>query len=297
MFKPDIEKAFDSVNWECLFKILSGLEFLEKWKSWVKGSMCSSMISVLVNGEANGYFRASKGLRQGDPLSPGLFVLVMDVLSMMLKVVREAGKFKGFYMNEDSKNGEVTHLLFADDTVIFCDANHDQVLNILATIVCFQSMTGLRINLDKSVMYIVGDVADPSFYAAIFGCKWSRQPPKYLGFPLGAKLNDPAIWDSMINKMKSKLNGWGSRHLSYGARLVLCTAVLGSMPTYMFSLFKAPVSVLQELERSQRRFLWNGGRDSNRRALVDWKLCKTEKSRGGLGIHDLKAFNDAMLSK
>ncbi|CAL1368629.1 unnamed protein product [Linum trigynum] len=169
MFKLDIEKAFDNVNWDCLFKILSGLGFSEKWKSWVKRSICSSMISVLVNGEAKGYLRASKGLRQGDPLSPGLFALVMDVLSMMLKAVREAGKFEGFYMNEDSKNGEAAHLMFADDTVIFYDANHSQVLNILATIVCLQSVTGLRVNLDKSVMYTAGDVADPSFYATILG--------------------------------------------------------------------------------------------------------------------------------
>ncbi|CAL1380715.1 unnamed protein product [Linum trigynum] len=163
MFKLDVEKAFDNVNWGCLFKLLAAAGFSEKWSKWIKGSMCSSYIFVIVNGEANGFFVASKGLRQGDPLLPVLFVLVMEVLSWMLKSVREKGKFEGLFMNEELKRGEVTHLLFADDTLIFCDANHDQVLHVLAAIVCFQTVTGLRINLDKLVMYTVEDVADPSF--------------------------------------------------------------------------------------------------------------------------------------
>ncbi|CAL1397125.1 unnamed protein product [Linum trigynum] len=98
MFKIDIEKAFDNVNWECLFKILTVLGFSDKWKKWVKGTMCSLIISVLVIGEAKGFFKASKGLRQGDPLSPGLFVMMMEVLSWMLNSAREAGKFEGFYI-------------------------------------------------------------------------------------------------------------------------------------------------------------------------------------------------------
>ncbi|CAL1404060.1 unnamed protein product [Linum trigynum] len=147
---------------------------------------------------------------QGDPLSPCLFVMMMEVLSWMLNSAREAGKFEGFYFKEETKVGEVTHLLFTDDTLIFCDADHNQVLNILATIACFQTVTGLRINLDKSVMYTVGDVAERSFYAAILGCKWSRDPLKYLGFPVGSKPNDPAIWDPILEKFQSKRMGGGA---------------------------------------------------------------------------------------
>ncbi|CAL1402058.1 unnamed protein product [Linum trigynum] len=144
---------------------------------------------------------------------------------------------------------------------------------------------------------MVGDVAELSFFASIFGCKWSKDPPKYLGFPLGGKPNEATMWDQMIDKCQNKLNGWRSMHLSYGAKLVLCKAVLCSMPTYLFSLFKAPTSVINDLEKIQKRFMWNGASESKRMALVEWKTCKAEIKAGGLGIHDLRSFNDAMLAK
>ncbi|CAI0460218.1 unnamed protein product [Linum tenue] len=297
MFKLDIEKAFDNVNWGCLLKIMELMGFPVRWRNWVKGSMFDYNVSILINGEANGFFPVSKGLRQGDPISPGLFVMVMDVLSLMLEKVRANGMFEGFFMDEKKKIGEVTHLLYADDTLIFCDANHDQVLNILATLVMFQMVTGLRINLEKSVMYSVGDVADPSYFAAIFGCKWSSESPKYLGYPLGAKPNDRSVWDGIVEKYQNRLNGWGSRKLSYGARLVLINAVLSGSPTYLFSLFKAPKGVIKDLEGYQRRFLWNGKSEGNKMALIEWEWCKSPVKKGGLGIHDLERFNDALLSK
>ncbi|CAL1353208.1 unnamed protein product [Linum trigynum] len=119
MFKLDIEKAFDNVNWGCLFHILDSLGFPPQVSNWVQGTMCLPMLSILINGEAHGYFPAFKGLRQGDPLSPGLFVLVMDVLSYMLSKVHDDGLFEGFFMDEDQRRWEVSHLLFADDTLIF----------------------------------------------------------------------------------------------------------------------------------------------------------------------------------
>ncbi|CAL1382398.1 unnamed protein product [Linum trigynum] len=106
----------------------------------------------MINGEAKGFFKDEKGLRQGDPLSSGVFTLIMDVLLFMISRLKDAGLIEGFHMNEDNNSGEVTHLLFADDTLLFCDVCHDQVVKLLATLVCFQVVTGLKINLDKSFM-------------------------------------------------------------------------------------------------------------------------------------------------
>ncbi|CAL1354459.1 unnamed protein product [Linum trigynum] len=123
MFKLDIEKAFDNVSWECLFNVMDKLGFSAKWHKWIKGDLCSPMISILVNGEAHGYIRASKGVCQGDPLSLAIFVLIMDILSFMIMKLRNVNGLFGFAMNEDMGVGEVTHLLFADDSLIFCDAD------------------------------------------------------------------------------------------------------------------------------------------------------------------------------
>ncbi|CAL1354364.1 unnamed protein product [Linum trigynum] len=110
-------------------------------------------------------------------------------------------------MDERGRSGEVTHLLFADDTLIFCDVSRDQVLHLLATLVCFQDINGLKINLEKTVMYTVGDVPKPDFFADIFGCRWCKDPPKYLGYPLGAKLNSNSLWTPSIDKYRKRLEG------------------------------------------------------------------------------------------
>ncbi|CAL1400945.1 unnamed protein product [Linum trigynum] len=297
MFKLDIEKVFDNVSWECMFGVMERLGFPNKWQQWIKGDLCSPMTSVLVNGEAYGYFRASKGVRQGDPLSPGLFVLVMDVLSFMISKLRGVNGISGFFMDENSGRGEVTHLLFADDSLIFCDASADQVLNLLATLVCFQSVTGLKINLDKSMMFTVGDVPEPSFLAAIFGCNWSSEPTKYLGLPLGDRPNSISIWNPVISKYHNRLQGWRSRFLSLGARIVLNQSILNSLSVYHFSLLKAPKTVLNTMEKIQRKFLWCGGQQESKFHLIRWDTCKASKQRGGLGVVDLESFNMALLGK
>ncbi|CAL1356871.1 unnamed protein product [Linum trigynum] len=114
---------------------------------------------------------------------------------------------------------------------------------------------------------------------------------------LGAKSNDSSVWDGIVERYQNRLSGRGSRNLSSGAKLFLINAVLSGSPTYLFSLFKAPKSVVKDLERYQRRFLWNGKSEGNKMALMDWKLCKMPVKKGGLGIHDLKLSNDVILSK
>ncbi|CAL1402734.1 unnamed protein product [Linum trigynum] len=264
MFKLDIEKAFDNVSWDCLFKVLSKLGFPSKWQSWIRGTMCSPVISTLINGEAKGYFQPQKGPRQGDSLSSGLFSLVMDVLSFRMNKVQEAEKIKGFCMNKNRGAGEVSHVLFADDTLIFCDASCDQVLSIMATLVCFQAVSGLRINLDKSIMFTVGDVPNSEFFANIIGCRWSNEPFKYVGFPLGSKVNAIATWDPIIEKYQQRLEGWKARFLSFGGRLVLNKSVLSNHPSYYFSLLRAPMEVVNRIEKIQRRFVWSGTTDNQR---------------------------------
>ncbi|CAN0853710.1 Transposon TX1 uncharacterized 149 kDa protein [Linum grandiflorum] len=127
VIKLDIEKAYDHVNWECLFRVLTKMGFQEKWISWIRCCVSTASFSVLVNGEASGYFRSSRGLRQGDPISPFLFIMVMEVLSGILSKLAADDLITGFYMNEAEQVGLVNHILYADDALLFCDAKEEQV--------------------------------------------------------------------------------------------------------------------------------------------------------------------------
>ena len=124
--KLDIEKAYDHVDWSFLLAMLKKMGFRERWCRWIKWCLSTVRFSVLVNGSSTGFFQSSRGLRQGDPLSPYLFVVVMEAFSCMLK--REV--FRGFLLpcSVRGRRGEgvqISHLLSADDTLIFYEAKEE----------------------------------------------------------------------------------------------------------------------------------------------------------------------------
>ena len=124
--KLDIEKAYDNVNWDTLFYLLERMGFGDRWRRWIKTCVFTVRFSVLVNGSPAGFSGSSRGLRQGDPLSPLLFLLIMEVLSRIMKKTEEAGFIQGFHVGPINSIGiHVSHLLFANDTILFCDASRE----------------------------------------------------------------------------------------------------------------------------------------------------------------------------
>ncbi len=122
--KLDIEKAYDHVNWDCLYFLMKRMGFGSKWIRWMQACTSTVRFSVIVNGSPTGFFDSSRGLRQGDPLSPLLFLLIMEVLSRMLKNAVGGGLLKGFQVGRSEESAVcVSHLLYADDTILFCDAD------------------------------------------------------------------------------------------------------------------------------------------------------------------------------
>ena len=113
---------------------------------------CTTIIrfSIIVNGSPVGFFGNSRGLRQGDPLFPLLFLLIMEVLSRILKKTENCGLLRGFHAGPYNSIGvRISHLLFANDTILFCDASRDQLLSIRLAMTCFQAFTGLKVNADR----------------------------------------------------------------------------------------------------------------------------------------------------
>ena len=146
--KLDIEKAYDHISWDFLFQIMEKMGFGRKWISWIKCCISTATFSVLFNGSPTGFFWSSRGLRQGDPLSPYLFVIGMEALSRLLKRVVEGNFISGCKF--EGRNGGVliiSHLLYADDTILFCDAKPEQLMYLRWILMWFEAFSGLRINL------------------------------------------------------------------------------------------------------------------------------------------------------
>ena len=262
----------------------------------MKACVSTVRYSVIVNGSPTGFFDSTRGLRQGDPLSPLLFLVIMEVLSKMLRRTEEGGFIRGFQAGR--LDGLcVSHLLYADDTIIFCDAEPEQLLYIRMVLTCFEAVTGLRVNMNKSEMVPVGDVLDFHRLAALLSCKVGATPMNYLGMPLGAPYKSLSMWDPILEKIERRLAGWKKLYLSKGGRLTLLKSTLSSMPTYFMSLFPIPIKVAKRIELLQRNFLWDDLGAAHRYHLVAWDKVCSPIVQGGLGIRPLHLFNRALMGK
>jgi hypothetical protein len=202
--KMDLEKAYDHVNWDFLLYVLRRCGFGGKCCSWIVRCISSAKFSVLVNGSPNGFFSSSRGLRQGDFLSPLLFVFVMEALSRMITATVSGGLLDGFRVG----NTSFSHLLFADDTLILCDASSSKLRYLRGLFLLFEAVSGLKVNLAKSSLIPVGDVVQVGSLADILGCEVASLPVKYLGLPFGASYKSTRIWDGVIEKVENRLASW-----------------------------------------------------------------------------------------
>ena len=153
LLKLDFEKAYDTISWESLDMVLTEMGFGIKWRKWIASCITTSRISIIFNGCPCKPFRMGRGLRQGDPLSPFLFVLVTEVLNRVLIRAAEVGLFKGLQIG--SHRETLTHLQFADDTLLFCEANEIYLQNLKKVLLSFQAFSGLAVNYSKSSLLVL----------------------------------------------------------------------------------------------------------------------------------------------
>ena len=261
--------------------------------------LITSRISVLVNGSPMKEFIPERGLRQGDPLSPLLFNLVGEVLHCMLCKAEEAGIFQGIMLGD--QGGTVSHLQYADDTVIFVKNNSEPVSGVKRVLLGFEMLTGLRINFAKSTLYGFNSTVEELMeWSGIIGCKVGADSFNYLGPELAKSPYRVQFWDPLVSKVRRKLADWKGRTMSTAGRIVLLQAALDSLPVYWFNMFLMPRAVEMQLEK-MRRFFWGNkvvnGQDRDNMHLIAWdKICQP-RCTGGLGLMKVRERNIAMLGK
>ncbi|GJT31926.1 RNA-directed DNA polymerase, eukaryota [Tanacetum coccineum] len=220
-------------------------------RGWISGCLKSAMGSVLVNGNPTIKFQFHKGLKQGDPLSLFLFILVMESLYLSFRRVIDAGLFSGISINNSLI---ISNLFYADDAVF----------------------VGKR---DMSNINTIVDLA-----AREVGCSTFSHPFTHLGVKVGGGMSRIKSWDEVLCKVSSRLSKWKLKTLSIGGRLTLIKSVLSSIPLYHMSIFKVPMEVLHSMESIRRNFI-NGIDGSERKlVLISWKKVLASKKYGGLGV-------------
>ncbi|GJS00381.1 RNA-directed DNA polymerase, eukaryota [Tanacetum coccineum] len=295
IFKVDFEKAFDTVKWDFLLDTLQAFGFGQKWCNWINGCLQSATGSVLVNGSPSSEFQFFRGLKQGDPISPFLFILIMESLHLSFSRVINEGLFKGIAINPSFS---ISHLFYADDAVFVGEWNDSNIKTVVKVLKCFFLASGLKINLLKSKLMGVGvNPNEVSRVATSIGCSTFTAPFKYLGVSVGDNMSRIASWDDIIFKVSNRLSKWKLKTLSIGGRLTLLKSVLSSIPLYHMSIFKAPIGVLNKLEAIRRNFFNGVDGSENKIAWIGWDKILSSKKSGGLGVSSLYASNRALLFK
>ncbi|KAA0065355.1 F17F8.5 [Cucumis melo var. makuwa] len=291
--KIDLQKAYDSVNWDFLFGLLIAIGTPLKFVSWIRACVTSSMFSIMINGSFEGFFHGRKGVRQGDPLSPFLFVMVMEVLSRMLNKIPQS-----FQFHRRCEKVKLNHLTFADDLMIFCAADEPSLSFIREYLQKFGELSGLFVNLRKSSIF-VAEVSNEaaSHLAASMGFVFGNLPVRYLGLPLligRLRSNDCA---PLIQRMTSRIRSWTAQVLSFVGRLQLVRSVLRSLQVYWPSVFVLPAYVHNEVDKILRSYLWRGKEEGRGGIKVAWVEVCLPFEEGGLAIRDGPSWNIASTLK
>lgn len=224
LMEIDLKKAYDTVDWGFLLAVLEAMNFPRLLVSWIETCLKSAKFSVVINGQPYGYFEAKRGLRQGDPISPYLFVPVMEVLTRQILQLEDN---KNFQYHPKCKQLKMTHLVFADDVMFVCKADRSSPIEMMKVFTDFSALSGLKINTMKSSMFF-GNVKsdDKQFLLDSLDFSEGSLLVRYLGLPLiSGKLNidDCKV---VIDRVQQKIDKWASKCLSYTGRVQLVNVVL-----------------------------------------------------------------------
>nr|GFA52616.1 RNA-directed DNA polymerase, eukaryota [Tanacetum cinerariifolium] len=295
IFKVDFEKAYDSVRWDFIDTILKKFEFGDKWCNWIGSCLQSSRGSVLVNGSPTSEFQFFKGHKQGDPVSPFLFILVIESLHVSFQRVVDAGFFTGIMLDTSIS---VTHLFYADDFIFMGQCNRANIDTITRVLDVFHRASGLRINMNKSkLMGISVESSKVEQAVEKIGCMDLKMPFKYLGSKVGDLMSRTISWNEVLECMVARFSRWKLKTISIGGRLTLLKSVLGSIPIYHMSMFKVPKTVLQTMEAIRARFFNGADVKSRNYCWVSWKKVMASKDTGGLVVASLFVLNRAFMFK
>ncbi|XP_074278012.1 uncharacterized protein LOC141601617 [Silene latifolia] len=335
--KLDMAKAYDRIEWTFLDRVLRVMGFETNWVERVMDCVQSVSFAVLINGTPTDEFRPTRGLRQGDPLSPYLFILCAEVLSSLIRREIENGALHGVRIATQAPI--ISHLFFADDSILFVKANEEEASRVLEVLRRYEGASGQLVSLEKTTVSFSKGVSTErrNHLAEVLGVAAVEAQEKYLGLPTVIGRSKKALPNILRDKLSKKLQGWYGKTLSRAGREVLIKAIAQSIPTYIMRAGLGRKSWMLQCDRADRfkrrswmlkcgtdeevedeppkrrvsipssfcneirslisQFWWGSDGDKRKIAWVAWKRLCQPKCRGGMGFRDMEKFNSALLGK
>ncbi|KAK1685344.1 hypothetical protein QYE76_046192 [Lolium multiflorum] len=296
LLKLDFEKAFDQVSWDFLREVLLRKGFSPMIVHRLMQLVSGGQTVVNVNGVIGENFRNARGVRQGDPLSPILFDFMVDSLAAIIARATESGHLKGVVPHLIP--GGITHLQYADDTLILIEPSDMGLANLKLLLLCFENMLGLKINFAKSEAVVTGvPDLDRQRVADALNCKLGSLPLHYLGLPVSDRPLSVADWNFLTEKVGHRVEPWKGLFLASAGRLELTNSCLSSLPLFAMGLYLLHDTTHAVMEKHRSRFFWEGVGPKRKYHMVDWATVCKPRAFGGLGILNNKFMNIALMLK
>ena len=282
----DFSKAFDTIEWSFIQDVLKLFNFGVNFSRMVHLFQYNTTSRVEQNGHLSDQIKLARGCRQGDPLSPYVFVLCAEILS---QVIREFDGIKGIEVHGE----EFKSTQYADDTTLMVSEDVESVKNIIKVLRWFKTLSGLEINNDKTKVVKIGASRDSSIsWQGNFGFKWTTTF-EILGIHYDiTKIGE--ITDLNINRkmgeIRSLIRVWGSRNLTpYGKVSIIKSLLMSKITPMLLSLPSPSVLCLKELYNTFSQFLWCGKPPKWRKEILEGEI-----HHGGLKLHNISLFDQTL---
>lgn len=295
--KLDMAKAYDRVEWSYLRQIMVKMGFANIWIERVMTCVQSVSFSVRVNGNFSEPFQPSRGIRQGDPISPYLFLLCGEGLSCLFRRIGSSFLAKGIRVGIHAP--WISHLLFADDCLVFTQASEQGAQRIQNILEMYRVGSGQLVNKEKSAVFFSANCDEETKHSVhdASGIATEALMEKYLGLPTALGRSSDNQFENIATKIKKVVRGCSPKLLNGAGREILVKAVCQSIPTYTMGCFKLSKKMCKKLTSIVARFWWGGDDQKKKMHWRKWSEIAIPKCDGGMGFRDFELFNQAMLAK
>jgi hypothetical protein len=271
----DFEKAFDTIKWKFLMKVLTKFNFGNIFKKWITIMYNNIQSTVMNNGYFSPYFNIYRGMRQGCPISAYLFIMVVEILAISIRTNK---KIHGLRL----RTREIKISQLADDTTIFLN-NTESIQPVMDTLEEVHICSGLRQNMDKTQAFIIGKHIR---FKNTYNLTWCEGPIKTLGVSICQTPEDnyKYNYEPKIKKIKIMLSMWKQRRLSLKGKITVLNSLATSILVYPCTILETPDRVITETNNLFFDFLWDGGNNKIAKNIIIKKI-----ENGGLKMIDIES--------
>jgi hypothetical protein len=268
----DQEKAFDRISWDYLIQVLKRKNFGPNFIHWIQLTMVKPRSRIKINNFLSPWVHLQQGVRQGDPLSPLLYVIGIDLFT---SAIHNDPFFQGIQIPHSESF--IKALLFADDTAV-CIGTLEDFTRLIYWISIFSAASNSKINFQKSEGLLFRMKPPDS---ALFPINWVEEEPiRYLGIYLGKNRNEQKIWEDFLPKLRATFTHWGKYHFPFPTKIIIARSYVIPKINYMLSTLTLPKKVEMVIDKMIHDYLWN----KQRSGRISRTTLRSSKEDGGINL-------------